>query len=78
MVFKKEVKISSKKSIKGKVAQKIGLIFLAPAVLSYAVKLIPDSPLSVILGYIVLVGYGIAIISIFYFIFFYKPKNDIL
>ncbi|MDP3661661.1 MAG: hypothetical protein Q8R17_02330, partial [bacterium] len=72
MVFRKEVRISSKRSIKGVVAQKIGLIFLVPALLSFALKLIPDSSLSAILGFISLAGYGIAIVSIFYFIFFYK------
>ncbi len=76
MIFKKEVRISSKRSIKGRVAQNIGLIFLAPAILSYVLKLIPDSPLGVILSYVSLVGYGIAIISIFYFIFFYKSTNN--
>lgn len=75
MVFKKEVRISSKRSIKGRVAQRVGLIFLVPAILSYVSKLIPESSLSVILVYVSLVGYGVAIISILYFIFFYKDKS---
>ncbi len=76
MVFKKEVRISSKRSIKGKIAQRIGLIFLAPAILSYLLRLIPESPLSVILAYITLAGYGVAIISILYFVFLYKSTNE--
>lgn len=75
MILKKEVRISSKKSIKGPVAQKIGLIFLVPALLSYILKLVPPGPFSVILAYVSLAGYAIATISIFYFIFFYKPTS---
>lgn len=76
MVFGKEVRISSKRSIKGPIAQKIGLIFLVPALLSFLLKLIPNSPLSVILAVVILAGYGIAVISIFYFIFFYKSDSE--
>lgn len=76
MIFKKEVKISSKKSIKGKVAQKIGLIFIIPAILSYILKLIPENPINIFLIYIIITGYAVAIISIFYFIFFYKIKSE--
>lgn len=76
IVFKKEVRISSKRSIKGKTAQRVGLIFLAPAILSYLLELIPESSISVILGYVTLAGYGVAIISIFYLVFFYKSTND--
>lgn len=76
MIFKKEVKISSKKSIKGKVAQKIGLIFIIPAILSYILKLIPENPINVFLIYVIFTGYAVAIISIFYFIFFYKIKSE--
>lgn len=76
MVFKKEIRISSKRIIKGKLAQKIGIIFITPALLSYAIKLIPESPFSVILAYISLVSFALAFISIIYFIFFYKSHND--
>ena len=75
MIFEKKVRISSKKSIEGTIAQKIGLIFLIPALLSYAVKIIPRNPLSTIFAYASLAGYAVAIISIFYFIFFYKITN---
>ena len=76
MIFKKEVKVSSKRLIKGKTAQKIGLIFLIPVILSYISKLISSGSHSVILAYISLVGYGIAILFIFYFVFFYKQTNN--
>ena len=74
MIFKKEVKISSKKSIKGKVAQKIGLIFIIPAILSYILKLIPENPINVFLIYVIFTGYAVAIISIFILSFSIKLR----
>ena len=76
MVFKKEIRISSKKSIKGKIAQQTGLIFILPALLSYGIKLMPESPISMLLAYVSLVAFGSVVISIFYFIFFYKTEAN--
>ena len=76
MVFKKEIRISSKRIIKGKVAQKVGIIFIIPALLSYVIKLIPEGSLSVIFAYISLASFALAFISIIYFIFFYKDKMN--
>ena len=77
MVFQKEVKISSKRSIRGPITQKIGLIFITPALLQFVPKMFPRYFLSAVISYIVLIGYVMAIISIFYFIFFYKnTKNN--
>jgi len=79
MIFQKEVKISSKRSIKGPIAQKIGLIFIVPALLSYIPAMFPKNFFSVIISYVVLLGYAVAIITIFYFVFFNKDagKDDI-
>ena len=79
MIFQKEVRISSKRSIKGPVAQKIGLIFIVPAILSFIPRMFPQNFFSVIISYVVLLGYAIAVISIFYFVFFYKDteKGDV-
>lgn len=76
MIFKKEIKISSKKSIKGKTAQYAGLIFVAPALLSYVLRLIPEGLFSVIFAFINLALFGLAVLSILYFIFFYKQPVE--
>lgn len=76
MVFKKEIRISSKRSIKGKIAQRIGLVFVISGLLPSVIGLIPESPISVILGYVSIASFIIAFLSIFYFIFFYKVQNS--
>lgn len=44
IIFKKEIVISSKKSIKGTKAQIIGLLLIAPALLGYVLQIIPEKP----------------------------------
>lgn len=76
MVFKKEIKISSKRVIKGKIPQRIGLVFVISGLLPSVIKLIPESPISVMLEYVSIASFVIAFLSIFYFIFFYKSAEN--
>ena len=75
MIFKKEVKISSKRSIKGGVAQKLGLIYIAPAILTLFAKTLPVGSLQIITSLVVIAVYIVAIFVTIYLAFFYKPKS---
>jgi len=76
MVFKKEIRISSKRTIKGKIAQRVGLIFIISGLLPSVIGLLPEGPMSMVLGYLSLASFVIAFLSIFYFIFFYKSSEN--
>lgn len=68
--FKKEVKISSKRKLEGKVAQNIGLTYLIPGLIAVLSKILetasPD--IASILGLISLAGFAVAIGTTIYFV----------
>jgi len=72
----KEVIISKKRVIRGAAAQKIGLMFIIPSFLTFIINAFPSVLLRVILTLICLAGYAAAIVSVFYYVFFYKPPKE--
>ncbi|OGN29175.1 MAG: hypothetical protein A3A33_02855 [Candidatus Yanofskybacteria bacterium RIFCSPLOWO2_01_FULL_49_25] len=76
IVSKKEVKISSKRSIKGRVAQIIGILIIFLAILAIARNLVPEGPTSDILVSILSITIVVVIITCIYFIFLHKSNTD--
>ena len=76
VIFKKEVKISSKRSIKGGVAQIVAIPIIVLAISAIALRLIPEGPTHDILESILSISTIVVIINCIYFIFFYKSKTD--
>jgi hypothetical protein len=78
IIFKKEIKISSKRSIKGGAAQKLGLLYFLPGILTLLARTLPTEELQTITSLAVIAGYIIAILATIYLVFFYKPKEVVI
>ena len=74
MIFKKEIRISSKKSIKGSITQKVGICFIIPTILGYAAKVVPEG-VATVLAFISLTFLIIDFCLIVYYVFIYKPRS---
>ena len=75
MIAKQEVKISSKRTISGKNAKKLGLIYLIPAIFSFLPLLIPIEEVIIFVPLVSILGYAVAIIVTIYLVFFYKSEK---
>ena len=76
MVSQKEVKISSKRSIRGPLAQKLGWMYIVAGALPFTVGLIPFAPLWVAGSFVESVLWVCVIVVTVYFVFFYKPTEQ--
>jgi len=74
MIFKREIRISSKKTIKGSVAQRVGICFVIPAILAYGAKMVPEG-IATIFAFISLAFLVIDFGLIIYYVFIYKPRS---
>lgn len=74
MIFKKEIKISSKRSIKGGVAQRLGLLYFVPGVLTLLARTLPQGLFQEITAMAVILGYVVAILVTIYLVFIYRSK----
>jgi hypothetical protein len=74
IAYKKEVKISSKRSITGKAAQRLAALYLATGLLPLVMSSIPVAAIQIFAFILSLIlGVGSVIVTL-YLVLFYRPK----
>jgi len=75
IVYKKEVKISAKRVIKGKTAEHLGALYVVAGLFPYVVNAIPAQPIQSAAYLLSLALLAIAILTTLYLIIFYKSAS---